>query len=160
MSAPVIVPEEGEFRGDYMDAREMAGVGRELIAEYEELEHLRSRTIAYLWKAKGGGSGGQDTLGQAALPSKLVKHFKDVDYIVWFAADHVRDRLPLWSQHEIEALVYHELCHCDFEVSDKGVMKLIIKPHDFAGFGNELRRFGRWNSGLESMHQATLPGVA
>lgn len=133
--------EEDEF----VDAPDITRIGSALISAYEAtFGHLQSREIAWLWKRKGGASGGKATLGKCQKPTGLLRHFAGADFVIWLAADHCRDHRL--TAHQVEALVYHELLHAG---EDEGG-KPVILPHDFTGFLREVREYGAWKPDLSN----------
>jgi hypothetical protein len=138
---------------DFMAAPELASIGNALVARYAEFGFLANTKIEYRWKRKGGRSHGRDTYGKCVKTSGALRHFARCDYLIWVAADHVCE--STWTELQLEALLYHELCHCGFEIDDDeksptyGEMRLTIRGHDDEVFLDELRRYGAWNSSRE-----------
>ena len=58
------------------------------------------------------------------------------DCVFWFAADV----WPLLNPMEKEAMVFHELKHCDHDNHGHGMMR----PHDAAVFTQEVNIYGAW----------------
>ena len=163
---------------DFIPAPDVEAVARALIDDRPNLAHLRERRISYLWRQKGGATGGKATLGQCQRAAGLVRHFGRVHFVIWLAWDHCElARLTRW---QMEALIYHELLHAgvergkavvephDFEGFNEllhaGVErgKAVVEPHDFEGFNAELARYGSWQADLQRLvrtaHQLPLPG--
>jgi hypothetical protein len=124
---------------EFIEADDLERIGRALIDKLPEFEDLRDGwRIAFRWKAAGGATGGKLTLGKCVKAAGLVKHFG--------AADHVRlARLTRWG---VEALVYHELCHCEIAVNENGATPK-VRAHDFEGFRTEVARYGLWQADLQ-----------
>lgn len=147
---PILADEE-EFR----DAPTVEKIADVLIGRYNEFSHLRQNcNIAYLWKAKGGKSGGKAVLGKAAKASGLVAYYSNADFIIWIASDNCADMVL--TNHQMEALIYHELCHCTLEeVTDKDGNitgeKFAIAAHDVTMFHGELSRYGTWEPSLQQL---------
>lgn len=135
---------------DFRHSTEIRDIARKLIKERESLKHLKHVDIAYFWKREGGKSAGKATLGRCQKPSGLLKHYSEVSYIIWLAADWCRG-FQL-TNFQIEALIYHELLHTKL---DDG--KLTMRPHDFEGFASELHFYGAWNSDFDSVQRALQP---
>lgn len=60
----------------------------------------------------------------------------DFEYLVWVAWD-------VWqviNDGDREALLFHELIHCDRDEAGKPVMR----PHDAGVFNEEIARYGAW----------------
>lgn len=144
------VPGPGMFEGgEYLEAPDLAAIGRRIIGEYSELAHLRAdapngHRIMFLWKAKGGNTGGKAKLGQCVKASPLVDFLVGgVEFLVILSADHVR-AMGL-AGYQVEALLYHELLHAD-ETEDG---KPTLAPHDVTAFQGEIRRYGAWMQDLK-----------
>lgn len=135
-------------RVDFIDAPDLEAIGKKLIAECGEFGFLRDLDVDFRWKREGGKSGNRLKFGACIKPSGLLKHYSDLHFIVWAAADHCR--LALFDARQIEALVYHELSHPG--ENDKG--GLILVGHDFEGFTGELERYGPWQASLKEMVKA------
>lgn len=135
------VPGEEDFDdGEFLNAEDaVAEFVSKLIEHFhDEFFHLEDAKIRFFWKAKGGSSGGNNTLGKCQKPSGLLKHYADADYVIWFAADHLRSfHFTRW---QMLALVYHELRHTG--LGEKG--EYIVLGHHFEGFVDEIERFGPW----------------
>lgn len=130
-------------------------LGNALIAERGCFHDLQSRKIVFLWKRQGGKTKGKVTLGKCQKPSGILAYFAASDFIIWVAADHAREnQLTNW---QMEALVFHELKHCDVDYDDKGELKLAINPHDLEAFVDEVRIYGAWKSDIERMAGAFQP---
>lgn len=139
---------------EYLPAPEIRELAMELIAKYPELAELDDYEINFLWRKEGGNRRGDAVLGNMSVTSGLTKYFTECDYVLWMAADHFRE-FQL-SDHQIEAALFHQLCHA--KIKDE---KPTIRPHDIEGFRSELQRYGAWTSELKSAKdafaQATLP---
>jgi len=138
---------------EYMAAPELEAVGIALIGRETSLAHLHGAEITFLWKAKGGHAKGHRTLGKAQKPSGLLYHFAACDFVIWLAADHLADLQ--FTARQIEAVVFHELSHCDYEEDeDSGTGKFTIVGHDVEVFYAEILKYGAYK---EDLHQ--LAGV-
>ncbi|MFT4038348.1 MAG: putative metallopeptidase [Thermomicrobiales bacterium] len=148
---PVHPPAEEEFEGDdFLSAPDLDRLKNQLIVQWPEFGNLRHASIDILWKAKGGNSGGKLTFGKCSKMSGLAKHYSGETFVIWLAADHVREYQL--SQRQIEALVYHELSHCGWEVDDKtGELKWHVAAHDATVFFGELERYGAWQQDLRTL---------
>ncbi|MGE3598794.1 MAG: putative metallopeptidase [Dehalococcoidia bacterium] len=147
---PYVPPDESfPADDDYLASKELTTIGDALVARWPELQFLEEVEVTYLWKRKGGKSKGKAVLGTCVKPAGLVKHFGQCQFVIWIAADHVRD-MGL-TNLQLEALVFHELNHCGWEIDENessptfGETKYILKPHDDEVFWAELQRYGAWN---------------
>lgn len=126
---------------DYLAAPDLTPIMHALIAAHDELAFLADHRILVLWKRKGGSNKGAPRMGKAQKVSGLASHFTgDYEAVVWLAADHVGD--SYLSRYQVEALLYHELCHFD---EDEETRELLLKGHDFEGFRSEIERYGWWD---------------
>lgn len=128
---------------EFMVADELRTRADELIKRYPEISFLSSVSITYLWKGKGGTKGGKARLGACQKPSGLLKFLSDGEFIIWLAADHCRggDGSPALTEEQIEALLYHEMCHIGWD-DDKDCA--IVVGHDLEEFRQVVERYGLW----------------
>ncbi len=154
----IIIPPADETFGDarFMDSAFLQMVMDDLVARTDRplLSSLRDQSVAVLWKKTGGKTHGKSTLGKATKPSGLLAHFADLDFIIWIAADHVREYAL--NDLQLEALVYHELLHCDYDTETE---EPTIAGHDAELFLSELDLYGGWMSDLLRViqHAQQLP---
>lgn len=154
------IPDKRDFEGkQFLDSPDLKTVGESLIEKYEEeFQHLVDANIVYLWKEKGGETGGYSTLGKCIRPTGLAEYFAceavedgipadKVDYVVWAAADHLRDNRA--NYRTICALIFHELKHTGWEEG-----KLIVRGHEFEGFAREIEEFGMWQHSIKRIAEA------
>lgn len=149
---------------DYIVSPSMAELGRYLIENKRALRHLKGTSISYLWKAKGGQSGGKLILGKCAKTPPLVKTYQYSTFTIWLAHDHCKE-FNL-SDAQLEALLYHELCHAVIEeVENEKTGDVSFKPtilaHDLEMFLSEVEEYGLWRADLVQAHsvfQQELPG--
>jgi hypothetical protein len=145
-------PFDSRFGGrDYLKAPELEAIAEALIERYEEFSFLRryGARVKCRWKRKGGKSKGRDTYGNTQKTSGLLDHFAECDFVIWIAADHVRE--SGWTNLQLEAQLYHELSHIGFTMDEDensatyGEITLAIRGHDDELFHDELKRYGAWN---------------
>lgn len=161
-------PLEGEFEKldvEYIPDSELMLLARWLIENKRDLKHLETVSIAYLWKAKGGKSGGKNIFGKCAKTPPLVRAYEQSTFTIWLAADNVREYRM--NDNQIEALLFHELCHASIEeVENETTGDLSYKPvvlaHDVEMFLSELHEYGLWRTDLvradSAFQQFRLPG--
>jgi len=136
---PTLTPEQ---------AHSLEEIGQTLIAREPDFSHLEQARIVYLWKRKGGNAKGHAKLGQCQKPSGLLLHFADCDFVVWLAADHLRERQ--YTAKQIEAVVFHELNHAGYEEDEEtGAGKYVIVGHDAEVFYSEITRYGTYKEDLQ-----------
>lgn len=150
------VPKEHEFEqeeSEFIVSPEIAVIGRTLIKNYDEDFHqINFAEIGYFWKKKGGKTGGKNKSGQCQKPTGLLKHFSEMDFIVWLAADHCQFN----NYYQITALVFHELKHAGYN-PENGEYE--IKTHDFEGFNREVEIFGAWKRDTAAIQKAFADAV-
>lgn len=151
------VPTETQFAGkDFISAPGLKAIADRLIAEKDSLSVLSGLEVRYLWKRRGGTSGGNPKLGALQRPGGLLRYFSGgVPFVLWLGADNCRD-LQLTPQ-QIEACLYHQLLHADTNPDDEDQYR--IRGHSFEGFVEELDEFGPWSADLREVaaHIQTLP---
>lgn len=138
----IVVPKDVDFAvgQTFMQTEQLAERGNYLIGQH--FPDLAGVKIDYRWKKRGGQTKGKLTFGMAVKPGALLAHYTDALFVIWLAADHVRENH--WTDREIEAALFHELCHCD--VTEEG--DPVLAPHDWEGFSRELLHYGPWRSDL------------
>ncbi len=167
------IPTESEFDRaelDFLPADDLEELGRHLRATKPQLNGISGYAIQYLWKRKGGSSGGRSVLGKCLKTPPMVKTFKVSTWTVWLAADHCRE-FNL-DDHQFEALLFHELLHAhlsEVEVTDRrtGETTTEYRPtvigHELEMFHAEVAEYGLWTSELkraqDTFAQAELPGI-
>lgn len=147
-----MVPEDGDFgTAEYLPADEIRSIAESLMPDL--FVYLIGADITYLWKRKGGAKNNRDSWGQCSKPSGLTSYFAGApDYVIWIAADHVRDAIAngLIDERGIEALVFHELSHTHW---DRDAGKYVVVGHDFEGFNREVTEYGAWRPDLSRLHK-------
>ena len=137
-SAEVFEQEESEFLGLGLDT-----IGEGLRAAFgKRFGHLADCQFEYRWKRSGGKQGGNPRMGTCQKPSGLLKHFSGCDFIIWLAADHCRDEHM--TNYQIEALMFHELCHASADEDGKPT----LLGHDIEAFKAEVEEYGLWERDL------------
>lgn len=128
---------------EFTEAPEVKGIAEKMIPAYHG--HLESARIRYLFTTKDMKKHGDVVLGKAKTAGSLVKFFGQCDFVLVLA-------LKEWSEADAktrEALVDHELCHCSFKVSEKGVQSWALRGHDIEEFREVIDRRGLWSSASE-----------
>jgi hypothetical protein len=157
------VPFESQFNNrDLVEAPGLRTIGERLIeaaTDQDGFDHLRGIEIHWFWKRRGGTQGGNPRYGGIKRPSSFEKHYtgNKVIYMVWLAADHVRE--ARFTAEQIEACLYDQLTRTDVDPEDHDAYR-IIGP-DFVGSIRTLQRFGVWNADLReaAAHIQQLPLV-
>ena len=154
-----VIPTDEEFLdagGEFLPVSEtLRRFYKALLYEFTDLSFLNRATVSLLWKAKGGKSKGNVTLGRLQKPSGLLRHFSEQDYVIWFAADHCFERG--FTNWQMLALLYHQLRHATLDESGN----FAVRGHEFEGFIEEIRLFGAWESATRNIIRAAqkLPGM-
>lgn len=152
--AHAYVPPDTHFdeQDDYLESQALDHMADAERTRWSEFRHLKQARIRVLWKRKGGKGGGKNTWGKAATLSGLLRHYVPEDFVIWLAADHCRE--AQLSQIDLQALIYHELCHCWFEEDETtGEMKWSVRAHDVTAFTSEVERYGAWTPDLRQMRR-------
>lgn len=132
---------------EFIPAPDIQAIAEALIARHPALGFLANLRIDYFWKQQGGSEGDEPRFGRCERLSGLSKHYGQVHFAIWLAADHCH--LAAMTAWQVEARVCHELCHAGMKSG-----KAAIRPHDFAGFHLELREYGAWQADLAQMVRA------
>lgn len=139
-----------EMESGFMDAPDIVEIAHRLIAEHkDELSHLTMLDLRFLWKAKGGKASGTPRMGKVQSASGLLAYYSEADFIVWLAADNLRELEP--TRKQVEALAFHLLLQIGLD-AEKGVPALRVP--EIAAFEAELRAFGAWSPVLAIARQA------
>lgn len=132
-----------EAGSEFLESGHLRDMADELIGRYPDVSWLEQWRLTFLWKRDGGKPGGRVKLGACMKPPALAKHYANTDWVIWIAANHVRDyRL---TEDQIYALLFHEMLHCTITGQDKAA----IRGHDFEAFTAEVREFGAWKLDLQ-----------
>lgn len=146
--AAATIPTEEQFlnaagaSNDYLPGPEIRAIAVALIAATPSLRHIAENRLTYLWKRKGGTSGGVAVLGKTISAGGLVRFVTGAEFVIWLAADNCEG----FTNYALEALVFHELCHVDLP-DEHGIQKL--RGHDFEAFNDEVATYGAWKQDLE-----------
>jgi hypothetical protein len=130
---------------EFAEAPALEALAAELLSHYH-LPAAGAGRITYMWRRKGGSSGGALTFGKCQKPSGLLAHFAATDFIIWLAADHLDKGNATYRQ--VRALLFHELSHIEEDGREGHDGEYLIVAHDFEGFVNEATSFGFWSEGL------------
>lgn len=151
------IPTDVEFAGkEFMEAPEIDELAAKLCL-WPELSFLAEWDIRFLWKAAGSG---KEVAGRCKVLSGELAYFVGADWLIWLAADICR--VGEFDDTQVEALLYHQLCHCEVKVDSKGEEKPAAKRHELEMFRGEVERYGLWDSALVKAKKvfdtAPLPG--
>jgi len=108
-------------------------VMRRLIDLYHE--PLKEARIGVIMRSEAPRTGGRIILGKAEKVSPKAQLYAPYDFIIWLSKDQYQLLAPL----QREALIDHELCHCQWEADAAS-----LRPHDVEEFTEILERYGYW----------------
>lgn len=160
MTVAVMVPLETDFTGDFKEAPELEALAMDLAHRHLELAFIRDWRLTVWWKAEAPSAGsGKETAWRCRKLSGELYHALQADWLIWLAADTARELE--WGPQEIEALLYHEMLHCQLK-GKEGEEKPAVRGHDVETFLREIDRYGLWRPDLQrakrTFSQAVLPG--
>lgn len=124
-------------------------VAKRIIKQHHP--HLLGARIAFIMRSEAPESNGKVTYGKAKKVSAELQVHIPFDFIIWLA----RDRYLTLSAMQREALIDHELSHCEW---DGDVAR--IKGHDVEEFTHIIERYGFWwpsSDRFEMAVQQVLP---
>lgn len=140
------VPPEIDFEREGATFLEDANLSRtmhDLIEAHPRLRFLQRLGVDVFWKQKGGLKGGKPVFSKATKPSGLLRQYSEQDFILWLAADHMRELCA--SAYTVEAALFNALLYCGQD--DEGKPKLLAP--DFTGFFVEVEHYGPWHEDLQ-----------
>ncbi len=136
-------------------ADEPARLASKLIREYHR--HLLEANIVYLFTTQKRKSKGKDVFAKADMPNDVMRFFSaadgsaEADFVITFG----KEAWQAFDEHQREALVDHELCHCERGDDDKdGEPTWKTRGHDLEEFAEVVRRHGLWDDCTKEMAQA------
>jgi len=137
---------------DYLHTDELDALGAKLLEECEEFEHILNLEprLCFVWKRKGGRSGGQMNFSNPVKCSGLVKYLGNYDFIIWVGADHARDLS--FEDTQIEAALFRAMKRLQLNGADDAD-SLCVVAHEFSGSMDEIERYGPWFEALKQMQQ-------
>lgn len=147
-AAPAHVPDLEAFASglpgiynDFLDAPELSDLAVRLIDAYDELGWLAQIQVTFLWKRVGGKSKGEPVLAKTQKLSGISEYLSGSTFLVWLAADNCKEL----TKFQLEALLYTRLIECAMD-AESGTY--FVRPPDFVGFTDEVRRYGVWRESL------------
>lgn len=144
----ITIPSEHAFKREFLEAPELERMAQTIIRQHAELAFLLDWDIRCLWKRDGSG---KEAMGRCRVLTGELAYFADADWLIWVAADIARD--SLFGDHELEALLFHELLHCELK-GKAGQEKPATRSHDFEAFAIEVERYGAWDVSLRRAQTA------
>ena len=99
-------------------------------------EPLQDARIGVIMRSEAPRTGGRVVLGKTEKVSSKAQVHVPYDFIIWLSDDQYR----LLAPFQREALIDHELCHCQWDMGNGAS----IRPHDVEEFTEILQRYGYW----------------
>lgn len=141
-TAQYAVPQDGDFgSGEFVAEAALTDMCADLIQHKNSLAHLKGMDVRVLWKRKGGVHA-----GKCSKATGLVRHLTDADFFIWLAADNCQGM----SKHEIEALLFEQLCAAGRDENGNRV----IKQPDVVTYVEVIRQYGLVTPALKVMGKA------
>jgi hypothetical protein len=132
------------FSAAYQAGTELRAMAERLIEKHgATFSHLTPLKVDYLWRRKGGKRRGKPNISDCGRPGGLLAYYSQADFVIWIAANHVRE-LGL-SPLQVEARLFRELLRCGV---DADTQEPIVYPFDFEGFTRELQNYGPYSADL------------
>jgi hypothetical protein len=159
------LPSDGDLLGrknggGFYDAPELRRLYERIREKHpHRFSAARNHGVVFAWKAAKLPTDPSTTItvGKCSTVSGPAAFFeaRGTTFFIWLNLNYIRREL--WSATQVEAALYHELCHTGED--DKDNPKLY--DHDFTGFTDELSTYGMWRNDLrrmgESVKQVLLP---
>lgn len=136
-------------RPKFAEAPEVMELAKKIIVEHHS--HLIEARIVYLFRNGKWVKKGRAVLGQAKLAAEDARFIGQYDFIIIV-------NLNAWNNAGVttrEALVDHELTHCECEIDRAGNNRWKIADHDVHEFISIVRRHGPWASDLQRLLKAS-----
>lgn len=130
--------------------RHLIELADRVIRKYRpELVNAR---IGFLFRSEDGSSQGKRVIGKAQkVPARLAA-LLDLDFIIWISRSTWMTLVP----EKREALLHHELCHCQI---DTGSEECSIVAHDVEEFNAVIEAHGFWTAEVKRTAEAMQPYI-
>lgn len=150
---PFPFPDPGDIHAEYLESPELEFIAGLIINRYDRFDFMQEGAvdemeIRYVWQK----SGADGDLGWCSKSNPKLHFFTGVDYVIGVNLEQVLIRE--FTHLQLEALLFHELCHIAVEVNKKGEAKRKIAKHDRELFADEVRFYGLWEDTLKPIAQA------
>lgn len=154
MSLTITPPGKEGFGGKpYKSAPDLAQLAARVMNKHQlRFTVVQNFEVEYLWKARGGTERNEPKYGDCVMPGGLTKFFAKLDFVIWFAADHLGE-LSL-SDDQYEALMFRQLSKIG---TNENTESPLLVGYDFAGFNAELQAYGPWEEQLRKMAHILQP---
>ncbi len=156
----IVIPPDVLFEdAEFIPSPDLQEMMDNLIGKDPSLAFIDSFQVHVLWKQKGGASSGRPILGKCVKTSGALRFYSQQHFLIWLAADHVRQ--AEFDDHQIEALLFHEMLHIDEKETPEGETLPAIRGHDAELFTREIEEYGIWEPSMgplaKAFKQLTLP---
>jgi hypothetical protein len=146
------IPDEEEDTDRYEEAPEVEKVAQKIIGKYHS--HLVEAKIHYLFRKGPWTAQNRETWGKAAKVTGVNHYLTGFDFIITVSRD-VWDEL---TESQREALVDHQLEHCNKDTDSNGNPKFNIIGHDIEDFVSVIDRHGFWTPDLAKVKENDMQG--
>ena len=111
---------------------------------------LEGSRILWLFDDSGMKRRNREIWAKIRKATPVEHHIAEIDLVV-IINEEVWHRIDDASR---TALIDHELCHVDVEVTDHGEVKYSMVDHDLEEFNAIVRRHGAWRDSIRHFNQA------
>ena len=129
-------------------AEDVQEIVERLIETCAEFEHLQGLSIKAIFRDKHTKYKGKPVGAKCNKQNDMQRLLHGIDFLIVVAND-------VWihlSDHQKEAVCYHELCHAAVnEDTETGEVTPALMPHDCEMFFAELKKYGPWFADLEAL---------
>lgn len=137
----------------YWRAPEVEAIARELIPKHHEHLGRHDVTVRCLFRNPAARSKGRLVYGKARKVAGLTAYLVGLEHaevlgdepVDFFVVEVAYEPWQGLTERQRRALVDHELCHLDVEISDSDEdRKLVLRGHDLEEFSEVVKRHGLW----------------
>ena len=138
---------------EFWRAPEVKRIADELIPKHHLHLNRHDVVIKYVFRDPAAKSKGSLVYGKARKVTGLsaflvgLEHADRVEtgeLVEFFVIEVAHEPWQSLTDRQKQALVDHELCHLDVELTDKGETKLVTRGHDLEEFNEVVKRHGLW----------------
>ena len=130
--------------GDFKDADNLYTLFKQIIRKHQErFAYLDAFQVDIFWKKKGLKKDGSGICGKCGPISGKQTAYTDGHFRIDIAADACR--VGELTRYQMEALMFHELCHTGVTEA----LKPKMQRHEVEMFFAELEAYGPWMPNLQ-----------
>ena len=124
---------------NYNESEEYTDLAYEVIKEQNTLYWILATgaRIICIESSRDKKSDGKIVFGECIKVEEVYQVFCPYDFIIVIYAPNVHHM----SKEQKKILIYHELLHCDFNETKKG-LRFKTKPHDIEDFREIIDKYG------------------